>query len=67
MNTLKKIVAAALLAGALGGCAYGGIATAGDKVVVTRNDGLLFGLLRAVYVCDVTPQGVANCSTAEAP
>jgi hypothetical protein len=67
MKTLKKVLAAALLAGTLGGCAYGGVATAGDKVVITKNDLLLYGLLRAVYVCDVTPQGVSNCSTAEAP
>lgn len=67
MNALKKIIAAAMLASALGGCAYGGVAATGDKVVITRNDMLLFGLLRAVYVCDVTPQGAANCSAAEAP
>lgn len=67
MNTLKKIVAAALLASALGGCSYGSIATAGDKVVITKNNAFLFGLMNAVYVCDVTPQGVANCATAESP
>jgi hypothetical protein len=67
MNMLKKLIAGALLAGALGGCAYGGIATAGDKVVITRNDGFMGGLLRAVYVCDVTPQGVTNCAAAESP
>ncbi|WP_428261716.1 hypothetical protein [Haliangium sp.] len=71
MKTLKKLAASAFLAAALGSslgaCAYGGVAASGDNVVVTRNDLFLFGLLRAVYVCQITPQGVTNCSAAEAP
>jgi hypothetical protein len=49
------------------GCGYSGIATVGDQVVITRNDGILFGLLRKVYVCDVTPMGVTNCQSSSAP
>ena len=73
MKALKKLAAAALLAGTLigtsaaTGCAYGGTAASGEWVVITRNDAFLFGALRAVYVCKITPQGVTNCSNAEAP
>ncbi len=50
------------------GCAYGGIAvTADGKAVIARNDALLFGLLRKVYVCNVTPAGLAGCQTGETP
>jgi len=52
---------------AVGGCSYGGVSTTGDKVVITRNDGLLFGALRKVYVCKVTDAGVTSCSTADKP
>jgi hypothetical protein len=74
MKHLKKLLAAAMLAGFLGtsgaavsGCAYGGVAASGEWVVVTKNDGFLFGLLRKVYVCKITPQGVQTCMTAESP
>jgi hypothetical protein len=67
MKALKALIAALALAGTLGGCAYGGIATAGDNVVITRNDAFLFGALRKVFVCKVTPQGVTQCSAADAP
>jgi hypothetical protein len=49
------------------GCAYGSIATAGDKVVITRQDAFLFGALRKVFVCKVTDAGVANCASADSP
>jgi hypothetical protein len=49
------------------GCAYGMIATAGDKVVITRQDAFLFGALRKVFVCKVTDAGVANCASADSP
>ena len=74
MKTLKKLAVSAFLVGAIGGsaatmsgCAYGGVAASGDQVVITRNDGFVFGLLRKVYVCQITPQGVTNCTAAEAP
>ena len=50
------------------GCAYGGVASAGKgRVVVTRNDGFLFGLLRKVFVCKATPNGLSDCREGEAP
>jgi hypothetical protein len=67
---MKLSIALVLVASALTsatGCGYGGIATAGDKVVITRNDGFLFGALRKVFVCKVTDAGVANCAASEAP
>ncbi len=51
----------------LGGCGYAGVATAGDKVIVTRNDLLLFGAMRRVYVCDVTDEGLTDCERDERP
>jgi len=60
------LAAAALSSGAFG-CAYGGVATAGDKVVVARNDGFLFGILRKAYVCKVSDAGLTACQTNENP
>jgi hypothetical protein len=70
----KRASAAALLvvtlggAGAvMGGCAYGGVAAAPDgTVVITRNDGFLFGALRKVFVCKVNGPAL-NCSETSAP
>ena len=59
---MKKILGFLLAAGLLGGCSYGGIATVGDKVVITRNDLFLFGALRKVYVCKVADRGVTDCA-----
>ncbi len=67
---MKKAAFALLVvvaAGTLGGCSYGGVAVAGDKVVVARNDGILFGLLRKVFVCKVTDAGVTACAATDAP
>ena len=64
---MKKAIGGALAALVLAGCAYGGVAAAGDKVVITRNDGFLLGLMRKVFVCKATDAGVTNCSAAEAP
>lgn len=63
---LKGLVLA--VAVSTGACAYGGIATTADgHAVIARNDGLLAGLLRAVYVCNVTPAGLAGCVAGQAP
>ena len=60
------LAVAALSAGA--GCAYGGAAGVGtDKVVIARNDGFLFGILRKVFVCKVADSGVTSCQSNEAP
>ena len=69
---MKKLMGLALAttvaATTLGACAYGGIGvTADGHAVVARNDAFLFGILRAVYVCNVTPAGLAGCVAGEAP
>jgi hypothetical protein len=67
MKTLKKLAVAAILAGTLGGCSYGGVAASGEWAVVTVNNGLLFGMFNKAYVCKITPQGLSQCTTAESP
>jgi len=70
----KKVSAAILLAltlggtgAVVGGCAYGGVASTPDgTVVITRNDLLLFGLLRKVYVCKAAGN-VLTCAETAAP
>ena len=69
---MKKLTcflfAASVLASAATGCAYGSIATAGnDKVVITRQDGFLFGILRKVFVCKVTDSGATACAEGVSP
>ena len=66
---MKHIKSLALIVGVglLGACSYGSIATAGNAVVITRNDSFLFGALRKVYVCQVTPQGATGCAANESP
>ena len=72
---MKKIARSVFVVGALlgsavslGACAYSGIATVGtDRVIITRNDGLLFGALRKIYVCQVSESGLSNCVETEAP
>lgn len=72
---MKKITRGVVLVGALammgatlGGCSYAGVAAVGgDRVVIPRNDGLLFGVLRKVYVCKVTDSGLSDCIEGEAP
>ncbi len=67
MKKIAVLVILGLMAVEATGCAYGGAATAGDKVVILRNDGFLFGALRKVFVCKVTDGGVASCAANEAP
>ncbi len=66
MKTLVLGIVLASLAGATG-CAYGGVGVAGDKAVVARNDGFLFGILRKVYVCKVSDTGLTGCAEGESP
>ncbi|MGD8861337.1 MAG: hypothetical protein PVI30_15115 [Myxococcales bacterium] len=66
-KTLLALVFGLALGGALGGCGYAGVATAGDAAVVVRNDWFLFGALRKVYVCKITPGGLTQCSAADNP
>lgn len=64
---LASILAAAVIASALTGCAYGGVGVAGDKAVIARNDAFLFGILRKVFVCKVTDGGLSSCQESESP
>ena len=68
---MKKLVGITMILGTLAslstGCAYGGVAFSGDKAVVARNDGFLFGILRKVSVCKVTDAGLTNCQSGDAP
>jgi hypothetical protein len=68
----KKVSTAILLAvvlggtgAAVGGCAYGGIASTPDGTIVLTRNGLL-GLLRKVYVCKVAG-AVLTCTETVAP
>ena len=67
-NVLKGLLVAGAVASTLGGCAYGGMTTVGDKVVIARNDTFLMGALRKVFVCKVSDAGVTSCvNSAEKP
>ena len=67
MNTARTLLLATVLAFGASACGYAGVATAGDAAVIARNDWLLFGALRKVYVCKITPAGLTQCSNAETP
>ena len=67
---MRKVVAMAVLAGfvsAASGCTYAGVAMTPNKAVIARNDSFLFGLLRKVYVCEVTDNGLASCASKDSP
>jgi hypothetical protein len=64
---LGLVVLSGVLAGFATGCSYGGVSASGDKAVVARNDGFLFGILRKVYVCKITDAGVTSCQSNESP
>lgn len=71
MTKLKVLVTGlllAFLASTGAACAYADVtAVDEDTVVVAENNGFLFGIFNAVYVCDVTDAGLANCSSQENP
>lgn len=49
-------------------CSYTAVTRLGKgKVAVVKNDGILFGALRKVFVCNATKAGLSNCSTNENP
>lgn len=68
-KSVVSVLAGITLAGALSiGCSYGGVAGVGaDKVVISRNDNFLFGILRKVYVCKVGDGGVTACADSDSP
>ena len=55
-----------ILAASLAACAYTGVAASGDKVVIART-GLIYGLMRQMYVCQITDSGLTSCATNESP
>lgn len=61
------LVSALLFAAVCSGCSYSGVAVSGDKAVVARNDGFLFGILRKVSVCKVADSGLTSCQDSESP
>ena len=65
--SIAMVLAASALCSGLAGCAYGPIATTGDKVVITREDGFLFGALRKVFVCKVTDAASPTAAPPRAP
>lgn len=64
---LMKMAAIAMIGGVLGGCSYGGVATAGDKVVILRQDAFLMGALRKAFVCKIGDGGLEACGSNENP
>lgn len=66
-KTLKALFVAVAVGFGASGCGYAGVATAGDAAIVARNDWFLFGALRKVYVCKITPTGLTQCSNADTP
>jgi hypothetical protein len=68
MKIFKGLVLMAALATGAGACSYGGVAaTADGKAIIAQNNGLLFGMLNKVFVCNVTPTGLAGCAAGESP
>ncbi len=67
---MKKLIGAASVVIFTGsiffGCAYAGVGVAGDKAIVPRNDSFLYGMLRKIYVCKITDQGLTECVAGEA-
>ena len=67
MKALNIIFLTVALA-ATSGCAITAMERVGkNQVLIARSDGLLFGLLRKVMICEVTPKGVKNCTEDEQP
>lgn len=66
MKKLIAAVGAVMISGTiLMGCSYAGVGIAGDKVVIPRNDDFLYGMLRKVYVCKLTAEGLTECVAGE--
>lgn len=65
---MKRLLLGVVLASSISACAYapGGV-TSDGKAVIVKNNGLLFGIFNAIYVCSVTPNGLSGCVKGEAP
>lgn len=66
MKKLQAVLVGAVVAASLAACAYTGVAASGEKVVIART-GLIYGLMRQMYVCQITDSGLTNCATNESP
>ena len=68
---MKKLIVAlsaiALLGSIAPACHYGAIDVDNGKAVVVRQDDMLYGMLRKVFVCEVSDAGLANCANGENP
>jgi len=68
---MKKLIVAlsaiAILGTIVPACAYGGVGVADGKAVIARNDSFLYGMLRKVFVCEVSDAGLASCQAGESP
>ena len=68
---MKKFVVAACAFAIIGSmapaCSYGAIAVENGKAVIVRQDDWLYGILRKIFVCEVTDGGLANCANGENP
>jgi hypothetical protein len=63
MRTFVSMLGLVGLFSCLYGCAYAGLATSGDKVVVLRNG----FITNSAYVCKVGDNGVSSCVEGESP
>ena len=68
---MKKLIVALSAIAILGtiapACHYGDVAVDNGKAVVVRQDDMLYGMLRRVFVCEVSDAGLANCASGENP
>ena len=68
---MKKLIVAlsaiAILGTVVPACSYGDVAVDGGKAVIVRQDDWLYGMLRKVFVCEVSDAGLANCANGENP
>ncbi len=67
MKAFNVMMICLMMAGATG-CAYGNAVRVGkNRVLVLKNDNLLFGILRKAHVCEVGAKGLKNCTEDQNP
>ena len=68
---MKKLIVALSAIAILGtiapACHYGAVEVENGKAVVVRQDDFLYGMLRKIFVCEVSDAGLANCASGENP
>jgi hypothetical protein len=62
---LLVLITIAFVGSSMSGCMYSAIAVAGDKVIVAKS--IMGGMGSALYVCQLTPDGLADCRENESP